>query len=261
MPVFARVPEVAATTVLAARRISNLRGGDALTLLLKLNRLAMDRAQFLDGMRRALGPRVELAVVDAPEHNVAGTWNEFVAWSAARGDDKLLIMNHDALLEPDAVAQLADFSDGEALLWTGVNVLAFPHTPRDEVVEAPDFSCFMVEPRTFAAAFGRFDENFSPAYFEDNDAHARIVLGGRRALRLGAARYHHLGSNVVKHDGAAAVALGPLFHKNAAYFHCKWGRSPVNAPAEMRRAYFSRPFNDASLGINDWRPPSTRALL
>jgi hypothetical protein len=271
MPVFARVPRVAETAFEAVRWIGRQRTQAALTLLLKLNRLTVMTADaFLAEARARLGGGVRLELLPGPETSVAASWNAFLAWAAARGDDRLLVINHDAFLEADTVEALlahgaragagAAERDGD-LLWTAVNIGANPMPPPHEVSESPDFSCYMLDPRRFATLFGRFDENFSPAYFEDNDAHARIALAGRRAVRVNLARFFHRGSDVIKEDGAAAAACHGPFGRNQAYFARKWGRAPVNQPAEMRRLYYPRPFNDAALGLNDWHPPAETFLL
>lgn len=265
MPVFARVPEVVETTFEAARWIGRQRTGAVLTLLVKLNRLtAMPAAEFLDGLRQRIGTSVTLELLDTPELAVAGTWNEFMAWSAARGDDRLLVMNHDALLETDTIEALLSFGDkagDDVALWSAINVCDNPLPLQRDVTEAPDFSCYMVDPRRFVAGFGRFDENFSPAYFEDNDAHARLVLGGMQALRVHMARYYHQGSNVLKFDAAAAAANHGPFTRNAAYFASKWGRAPLHQPAAMKALYFASPFNNPDMGLNDWPEPTGLVLL
>ena len=43
--------------------------------------------------------------------------------------------------------------------------------------EGPDFSCFMITPQTIKDV-GLFDENFYPAFHEDNDYHLRILKAG-----------------------------------------------------------------------------------
>ncbi len=45
-----------------------------------------------------------------------------------------------------------------------------------------------------------FDPNFRPAYFEDNDYYARVVLGGGRCRVVHAAQFFHHGSMTIKED-------------------------------------------------------------
>lgn len=94
---------------------------------------------------------------------------------------------------------------------------------------------------------GRFDENFHPAYYEDNDYAYRIRLAeqqlGRRewpSVEIAAASAGH----------AHAVNMG-LVRANPgeclAYYERKWGGPPG-------RETFTHPYNDPALAWSDWRP-------
>lgn len=84
--------------------------------------------------------------------------------------------------------------------------------------------------RTMYEDIGGWDENFFPAYFEDNDFHARIVKGGYHRKAIGycmATVQHRRSSTINKYP-----ELNANFAKNSAYFQQKWGGDP---PTVMRQ--------------------------
>jgi hypothetical protein len=265
MPLFARVPSSLAVALEAVQWIGRQRTAAELHLVIKVNRLTvMSVADLRAEVQRRLDDRIGLEILTTPETSVAGAWNEMIAQAVARGDDYLLAINHDSLLEADTVEALVSYArvaDEDVLLWSAINVCDHSLPAQHEVSDVPDFSCFMVDPRRFVRQFGRFDENFSPIYFADNDAHARIVLGGLHAVRVHAARYYHRGSDVIRSDSAAAAACNVSFARNQDYFVRKWGRPPVGSPAEMLRLYHPRPFGDPAHGLGDWTAPAELFLF
>jgi GT2 family glycosyltransferase len=72
---------------------------------------------------------------------------------------------------------------------------------------------------------GGWDENFFPAYFEDNDYHARIVQAGYHKAAIGCCMspVHHKTSATIK----KYPELNSSFGKNSRYFREKWGGGPA----------------------------------
>lgn len=96
---------------------------------------------------------------------------------------------------------------------------------------------------------GWFDENFVPAYFEDNDYVRRCGLVGVTVTALPAA-YMHETSSTLRSDPQAQVFNGRSFPANQVYYHEKWGGPPGGE-------VFNTPFNrDGS--PRDWILPFDR---
>lgn len=105
--------------------------------------------------------------------------------------------------------------------------------------EHPDFSCFLVK-KDFLDKVGLFDENFIPAYFEDNDMHRRINLLNYKAGCVSSASYYHYASGTQKSN-----EFHQMFESNRNYYIRKWG----NVPGQET---FIMPFNDPNLTPKDW---------
>lgn len=168
---------------------------------------------------------------------VSAGWNFGLRTAIAENIDYLLIPNDDVILHPATLYKLMGelqdkiFITGSA----GSSVEAYD--------EHPDFACFMVQPHKFVERYGWFDENFSPAYFEDNDMAYRIKLAGDKYIRRLDATFTHAGSVTQNMDGP--VVSSAMFERNRAYYRTKWGADPL---AEI----YTHPFNDESKHPNDW---------
>lgn len=174
-------------------------------------------------------------------HGVSKAWNAGIRQAIEQGCEAVVIANDDLTLAPGTLGKLVVSLD-EADLISGVN-----HEDAQSGVylsDFPDYACFAIEPEKFTDKFGWFDENFSPAYFEDNDMAYRIkVANGMQGLRLDAS-IHHKGSVTQNMDGG--VVSSEMFERNRAYFVSKWGGWP-------RDEQWVYPYNDENLTYKDWR--------
>lgn len=186
---------------------------------------------FADLMRTVDTPVLPI-VIDNWRSNIGVSkgWNEGIRRAIKQGCDLALICNDDILFYEGTIAKLrgAVWNTGLGFdLVTPVNVRDHSLTNKFTTTENPDFSCFMIEPEKFTDKFGWFDENFSPAYFEDNDMAYRIrVAGGRYAARTDAGHFHQ--GSVTQNWGGQQVVTGPMFEANRAYYVAKWGGTPGN---------------------------------
>lgn len=115
----------------------------------------------------------------------------------------------------------------------------------------PDFSCFLLK-RECWEEVGTFDENFWPAYCEDNDFHCRMVFSGWTAASC-ELPYLHIGGGTQNKQGTDnPKCTGTMFEENRRYFVSKWGSLSVNEPSIMQRMYYKTPYNNPNYTIKDW---------
>lgn len=160
---------------------------------------------------------------------VAASWNRILSWEAPWW----AIVNFDLTFAPGDLAKLDAFMDGRteptlALLGT--------------------FSAFAVNEAAIQAA-GTFDENFHPAYFEDNDFYYRCRLAGVGLHKLDSGLLHRT-SSTIGSERVYANENARTFPYNALYYKQKWGGPP-------REERFLTPF-DAGGDIRHWRINQSR---
>ena len=74
-----------------------------------------------------------------------------------------------------------------------------------------------------------FDENFYPAYFEDNDYHYRMGLKGYKITHVPEIPMgHENSSTLAAFDKPAILVHHQNFRKNRKYFNDKWGGLPTH---------------------------------
>lgn len=208
-----------------------------------------------------LGRRCGLPVaVTLGDRSVAGSWNEGCRQARADAAEFLLILANDVYLEAEAIDRLVAFGqEGKrptVAVWSGIPVNHFPDTDPSLVTDGCDFSCCMLRPATLER-HGWFDENFRPAYFEDNDYYARVVLSGDDCAVVHAARYVHHGSQTIRHDPEMHQHATYWWPHNQRYFEQKWGvATPSGSAGEVRGRYFPHPWNDPGKSLS-WWPPLT----
>ena len=84
---------------------------------------------------------------------------------------------------------------------------------------------------------GGFDENFYPAYFEDNDFHYRMKLKGYDITRVETISYgHENSSTLAAFNKDETTAHHNNFRKNRSYYNDKWGGLPTQEK-------YTTPFN------------------
>lgn len=166
---------------------------------------------------------------------VSRCWNYGIEKAGIEQLDYALVCNDDIFFDAGTIAKLVEaMQNDEFDMVTAVNRRDGAPSETPEYHEAPDFSCFMVR-SGFLDKFGEFDEEFFPAYFEDNDMHYRMKLAGGKAVCRTDASIYHYGS-VTQNWGGQPVVTSPMFEKNRDYYVSKWGGTPGNET-------FTQPFN------------------
>lgn len=92
-------------------------------------------------------------------------------------------------------------------------------------------------------SIGFFDENFAPAYFEDNDYDYRCQLAGVPIIGLPAGLRHEI-SSTLRSSETYTRQNHRTFPKNREYYLAKWGGMPTNEE-------FRTPFNSGQ-DIRSW---------
>ena len=187
---------------------------------------------------------------------LSAAWNIGAQACFDKGCHYVLIVNDDILLNMHTIGNMVKFfRETECVLVTAHNMRgliepdAILNTVFDEdasFYEAPDFSCFMITESTLTKV-GLFDASFTPAYFEDNDYHRRIILGGYKAFKCMNAKFYHYGSQT-QNSVSNGIVTSPMFDKNRNHYVEKWG----GVPGEEK---FEHPYNDRNLSFKQVRLP------
>jgi hypothetical protein len=197
-----------------------------------------------------------VTVVNEPGvvRSVAGSWNLGAEMAMADGATFVTFVANDTRLRANCLDEMATFGQRTRTdLWSGISSDNGSEIDPARISDGADFTCFMLRPETLAT-FGWFDPNFRPAYFEDNDYYARVVLGGGECRVVHAAQFYHHGSATLRMDEEAAHHVRHWFEVNRSYFLRKWGVSqPANSQEDVRAQYYRHPFNDASRPVS-WFP-------
>lgn len=163
---------------------------------------------------------------------VSASWNLLLRTAWGRGYEWAFIGSNDAFVHPGslAIAVSAAASAG-AGVW-----------------HLHSWNLFLISRRTFEAV-GAFDENFYPAYKEDEDYSRRCALANvNRADVLGAGA-EHVGSATVRSDSVYWERNGDTQCRwNFYYYLIKWG-------GDAARERFQTPFDDPDKDHRWWPDP------
>lgn len=135
------------------------------------------------------------------QYSLAKCWNIGLKTLLRSGYKEALVINNDVELRPDTYELLsgygADFVTGVGtstdIACQGVRDAADLESTENN---HPDFSCFMIR-KTVTDRVGWFDEDYYPAFYEDNDYHVRMHRAGIRAVSVDVPFLHH-GSQTIK---------------------------------------------------------------
>jgi GT2 family glycosyltransferase len=149
--------------------------------------------------------------IHTPDYNwgCAKSWN----WFMQQNEDVIIIANDDVTFNERTIASCVEAYKEESFRFispcAGANI----------------FSCFLL-PKSVYEQVGPFDEQFWPAYFEDNDYSLRVTNAGITFYFTGAG-YSHVGSaTIAAYSHAELQAHQQQFAANQQRFYNKWGRLP-----------------------------------
>jgi len=156
---------------------------------------------------------------------VAGSWNKLMndCFSTCSSDFVALV-NDDIVLGKDCLVSIEE---------------SIEKYPKSFIINGGYFwSCFAISRKCWETV-GKFDDNFFPAYFEDNDYHRRLNLYAEHYKIPDLYRTCHGMVPAIKRNSASITkdrSLNNGYHKNAAYYQDKWG-------GNVRYPRFATPFN------------------
>jgi GT2 family glycosyltransferase len=198
---------------------------------------------------------------------LAKAWNNGIREATADGCEYIIVSNDDVLFAPFTIDEMVERASSSLanykLASSGKEPVLFAPLDVGETFDDPLeiiwskkstefkfreqelFSCFMITPRTIELV-GTFDENFDPAWFEDNSYHRRINLGGFDVIKF-PVPYIHRGSTTTKKLTRPMNSL-----KSQQYYEAKWGS--VNRSIEPDGERFQTPYGNPNLTIRDWIP-------
>jgi GT2 family glycosyltransferase len=141
---------------------------------------------------------------------VAASWNQLCS-AIFENHEYAIILNDDIYLGKTE--------------WQIENLLK--HYKSDIYVSEMDWSAFILPKKVFDE-IGKFDENFFPAYFEDNDYEYRLKLKNKEILKIPFLNpLVFRASKTIEKD----TKLNE-FQKNKEYYIKKWGGTPGNEKYE-----------------------------
>jgi GT2 family glycosyltransferase len=167
------------------------------------------------------------------------TWNDSLLDGYDEGADVVVIANDDVAFSPGDLDRLA--AKAIACRDRYIVSCAGYHERHGRRLPSHGYSCFAVNPVALEV-LGCFDENFFPAYCEDQDYARRAALAGLSEENCADTEVVHAGSSAIfaseelRQRNARTQAL------NLAYYARKWG-----APAGAER--FTTPFGEPSFGL------------
>lgn len=179
---------------------------------------------------------------------ISAVWNEQSTKAFEDGCAYALILNDDAWVFPHTIDMLIKhMQETNMLLVSGTNVHEDAISEREFEGNPAglDFSCFLIHHSLFDNV-GYFDENFYPAYFEDNDFHYRMKLLDYDAYGLADALFYHKdnGSNTIRRM-PSEENFHQHFQHSKDYFIKKWGGIPDSADL------FTTPYNEGG-SVKEW---------
>ncbi len=180
-----------------------------------------------------------IVLTDLDTFSLSEKWN--LGIDAAKGDgcDCFLVCNNDIIFNKYTIDRLGKclwqvrMNNEKIGMVTAHNIrndikpteiIDYPFVENPTESPNPDFSCFLLTDEAYKDV-GIFDEDYMPAFFEDNDYHIRMIQAGWRAISFTGAPYYHYGS-VTQNSIPGGICAGDQFRRNRVYFKSKFGFIP-----------------------------------
>lgn len=193
---------------------------------------------------------------------LAAAWNRGAMRAFLDGCDYAIVCNDDIMFAPECIDAMVEqyelLRQFGVIMVTPNNILGevgdpyaildykLPDGFKPDFSDHPNFSCFLITPEYFEKV-GYFDENFTPAWYEDNDSHRRATLAGLREVCTTAAPMVHVGGVTTR------MMENPSSGESQRYYIEKWGGIPESHQLQAQKEHFTTPYNDPNLTVRDWK--------
>lgn len=188
----------------------------------------------------------------SPRYNlgVAASWNRIITTAWSRGYDFVYIGSNDIILSPGSLKLFINMDKPQPeCLW---------------MLNRFNFWCLRI---SSISTVGLFDENFMPAYFEDDDYDYRIKLAGLQSVSLCDQEIQYNGRTLPAvpstHLGSQTINSNPDYKNKNSYTFEKWNKNHYimkwgGIPGQEK---FTTPYNDSNRSISWWPDPAGSVAL
>jgi GT2 family glycosyltransferase len=174
---------------------------------------------------------------------VSPAWNLGMKKSLQAGNQYAIICNDDVVFEPNVISELFQTIKDTGAVMVSANQW---EVEKDYTLTSwTDYCCFAVDIKQLIKNVGWFDENFYPAYFEDNDMRRRVELAGLDSYTRKDLKITHAVSATQWADPDNPVTSEEAFMNNMKYFIKKWGGEPY-------KETYKNPFNNPENDLKYW---------
>lgn len=183
-------------------------------------------------------------------------WNMGINRAFSEGCDFALVCNDDIIFSPQCIDNMVSeylrLQPEGVIMVTPNNIMGqmsdkyaildyyLPVDQVNSISDHPNFSCFLIG-KDFFEQVGTFDENYNPAWYEDNDMHYRIHLAGKRAITSTACPSVHIGGATTARLATSDSSL------SMQHYLAKWGSCNRNLTET-----FKTPYNDPNKTYKEW---------
>ena len=170
---------------------------------------------------------------------VSRSWNDGILNAYDDSSDVVIVANDDVLPAEGDVDRVAE----KAIRCRDRYIVtcAGPHGRLGRFLPSHGYSFFAVNPIA-VETIGCFDENFFPAYCEDQDYARRAALAGLTEENCADTAVVHGGSSSIFENQELAIQNRVTQSRNIAYYVRKWG-------GDAGREAFDTPFGNPALGL------------
>jgi GT2 family glycosyltransferase len=170
---------------------------------------------------------------------VSRSWNDGILNAYADGVDVVIVANDDVLPSDGDLDRVA----AKAIRRRDRYIVscAGPHERLGRFLPSHGYSFFALNPIALET-IGCFDENFFPAYCEDQDYARRAAVAGLSEENCADTRVVHGGSSAIFANPELARQNRITQSRNMGYYVRKWG-------GDAGREEFDTPFGDPAFGL------------
>lgn len=190
-------------------------------------------------------PNIDVEVLHDKERSVAGAWNKGIQLAFSQGILQYHILSQDVALHPKCINIL--LKDDLPIVSSVDNNNSVGQTHK---FHSCDFSSVMIK-KEVIDKFGWFDKEYKPAYYEDNDYVARLIVNGHYPYSDCSAIHYTPGSATIKLDAEAAHHANHWGGQNKQRYLDKWGKL-CDDYEELRNNCKKHPFNTEGKPVSWW---------